>query len=427
MDEQGYVSVSRLTRYIKDIFENNHLLQKVYIKGEISNFKHHSRGHMYFTIKDSDSQISAVMFSSRTRGLQFQPKDGQKVLVEGSITVYEKTGQYQIYVNKMTLDGIGSLYEKYIMLRNKLKNEGYFEEHNKKQLPKFPKKIAVITSPTGAAVKDIISTIRRRYKLVEVIVFPALVQGVDAKNSIANAIYNVNQYDDIDVIICGRGGGSIEDLWAFNEEVVANAIFNSNIPIISAVGHETDFTIADFVADFRAPTPTAAAEIAVPDTIELFKLIEKDQSKLSNYLNNIYYNNLKSYNYLINSTFFRNPEKTFYKYELLLDQYLERLKGRQPINVFKDMQNRYIDCNDKLNNTYKHILEKHQYDFEGNLDKMHLLNPLNIMSKGYSFVSRNNEIITSIDALKIDDKINIKFKDGNVLTNVIKIEEGENI
>ena len=269
----SYITVSALNNYLKRKFDADIHLNTVYLKGEISNCKVHSRGHIYFSLKDDQSVISAIMFNQSASSLNFEPKDGVKVFAIGRVSIYEATGKYQIIVNKMIPDGIGALYIKFEALKKALTEEGLFDKKYKKTIPKYPKKIGVVTAPTGAAIKDILTTIKRRYRLSEVILFPALVQGVEAKESIAKQIQVAQNYD-LDVLIVGRGGGSIEDLWAFNEEIVARAIFASKVPIISAVGHEVDFTIADFVADLRAPTPTAAAEICAPNTIDIIKLID---------------------------------------------------------------------------------------------------------------------------------------------------------
>ena len=266
--QNEYLTVSQLTKYIKYKIDNDINLQEVYLKGEISNFKAHTRGHFYFTIKDEGSRINAVMFASSARSVKFTPEDGMKILVKGKISVYEATGGYQIYVNEMTEDGVGNLYVAFEQLKKKLANEGLFLESHKKKIPRIPERVGVITASTGAAIRDIISTINRRFPLVEVILFPALVQGENAKEDIVRQIKKAEKYN-LDVLIVGRGGGSIEDLWAFNEEIVARAIYDCSIPVISAVGHEIDFTIADFVADLRAPTPTGAAELAVPNRTDV--------------------------------------------------------------------------------------------------------------------------------------------------------------
>jgi exodeoxyribonuclease VII large subunit len=280
MQEQRYLSVNALTKYIKRKFDADPHLRDVHVRGEISNFKQHSSGHMYFTLKDEKARILAVMFSSQSRTMKFTPENGMKVIVKGEISVYEPSGQYQIYIKEMRPDGIGELFLAYEQLKQRLELEGLFAIETKKAIPLFPRTVGVITSPTGAAIRDVITTIKRRYPIANILVFPALVQGDNAAPSIAKAIAKANSMDEIDVLIVGRGGGSIEELWAFNEELVARAIFSSTIPIISAVGHETDFTIADFVADLRAPTPTAAAELAVPHIEELLDRVLQRQSRL---------------------------------------------------------------------------------------------------------------------------------------------------
>ena len=285
-----YITVGALTRYIKYRLDNDPNLQEVCLKGEISNFKKHTRGHFYFTIKDEESRISAIMFASNASKVNFDIQDGMKVLVKGKVTVFEGTGNYQIYVSEVKEDGIGNLFELYEKLKKDLEKEGLFKQDHKKPIPKIPNRIGVITAPTGAAVRDIMSTINRRYPLCEVILFPSLVQGKDAKDDIVKNIKLADTYD-LDVIICGRGGGSIEDLWAFNEEIVARAIYACNTPIISAVGHEIDFTIADFVADKRAETPTAAAEMCAPSKADLINLLKQMELRLNKNINSLITNN----------------------------------------------------------------------------------------------------------------------------------------
>ena len=283
--EDKYITVHQLTRYIKYKIDNDVNLNEVYLKGEISNFKAHSRGHFYFTLKDEKSRINAIMFSSSTKSIKFVPQDGMKVLVKGKVSVYESTGNYQIYVEEMLEDGIGNLYIAFEQLKKKLLEEGLFEESHKKKIPKIPSRIGVVTAPTGAAIKDIISTIKRRWPICEIILFPALVQGEEAHKTIVDQIKNAENYE-LDTLIVGRGGGSIEDLWPFNEEDVARAIYSCNIPTISAVGHEIDFTIADFVADLRAPTPTGAAEMAVPQKSDVENYLKQVNIRLNKALIN---------------------------------------------------------------------------------------------------------------------------------------------
>lgn len=275
-----YLSVSVINKYIKYKIDNDENLNRVYLKGEISNFKAHSTGHLYFSIKDEKSKINAIMFANSAKKLNFNPLDGTKVLITGRISVYEASGNYQIYVDEMLEDGMGNLFIEFEKLKKKLQSEGLFDEKHKKKIPKYPSKIGVVTANTGAAIKDILSTIKRRYPIAQVILFPSLVQGENASRDIVKKIKLASSFP-LDVLIVGRGGGSIEDLWPFNEEIVARAIFESNIPIISAVGHEVDFTIADFVADLRAPTPTGAAEMAVPNLIDLKKYIDQIKIRLN--------------------------------------------------------------------------------------------------------------------------------------------------
>ena len=299
-------TVSQINNYIKRILENDVLLSDVYIEAEISNFKAHTSGHLYFTLKDSGAAINAVMFRSYAERLKFMPESGMKVVARGYISLYEKTGQYQLYVNSMEPAGIGALYLAYEQLKARLEKAGVFDQKYKKPIPQMPKTVAVITSPTGAAVRDIINVAGRRNPNVEIVIVPTLVQGKNAGPEIVNAIEKVNKWNKADTIILGRGGGSIEDLWAFNEEIVAIAIFDSHIPIISAVGHETDFTIADFISDMRAPTPSAGAEIAVPEGNAINEKVVNLYEKITNNIQTRYSNNLSKYKYCINSYGFKN-------------------------------------------------------------------------------------------------------------------------
>ena len=304
--EKKYITVGTLNRYLKNKFDTDPNIQRVCLKGEISNFKGHTRGHLYFTLKDEESRINAVMFSFNASKLTFVPEDGMKVLVEGKVSIYPPTGAYQIYVEEMTNDGLGNLYLKYEALKKKLEQKGLFASSHKKPIPKYPEKIGIVTAPTGAAIKDILSTIKRRYPICETILFPCLVQGELAKDDIAKQINEANNWD-LDVLIVGRGGGSIEDLWAFNEVVVAEAIYNSRIPIISAVGHEIDFTIADFVADLRAPTPTGAAEMAVPNMSDLNTLLDQYKIRFANKIRSKLDNYKDKLNIIKNSYVLTNP------------------------------------------------------------------------------------------------------------------------
>ncbi len=393
-----YITVGALTRYIKYKFDNDTNLQNIAIKGEISNFKKHSRGHFYFTIKDEESRINAIMFASQTKSVQFEPIDGTKVLVRGRISVFPSTGNYQIYVDEMIEDGVGNLYALYEKLKADLKKEGLFDIEHKKPIPKIPKRIGIITAPTGAAIRDIISTINRRYPLCEVILFPSLVQGKEAKDDIVKNIKQADTYG-LDTIIVGRGGGSIEDLWAFNEEIVARAIYECNTPIISAVGHEIDFTIADFVADKRAETPTGAAEIAVPSKADLLKLINQLEIRSSKNMNNILETNKKILDKIKSSYILSNPMSIYEIKEQKLDNLID--KANSSINLF--MNNK--------NNKYSNLI-----------NKLSVLNPLNTLKRGYSITKIDNKVISNIKDVKVNDTLNIKVSNGEIISMVKEIK-----
>ena len=422
-----YLSVSVINRYIKHVIDTDSNLQQVFIKGEISNFKAHSSGHLYFSIKDETSKINAIMFSNNARKLNFNPVDGTKVLITGRISVYEATGNYQIYVEEMMEDGV---------------SEGLFDEKYKKPIPKYPSKIGVITANTGAAIKDIISTIKRRYPIGQVILFPSLVQGENASKDIVKNIKLANTFD-LDVLIVGRGGGSIEDLWPFNEEIVARAIFDSKIPVISAVGHEIDFTIADFVADLRAPTPTGAAEMAVPNMVDLVKYIEQLKIRLSsNILKKINIQKLQL-DSLKNSYILKNPliiyenkkqrldlinnrinEIVLKKVELKKLQ-LESLKNSYILNnpnvLYEKNKEKLNLININLNKIINTKLENNNNKLNTLIEKLELVNPLNVLKRGFSLTYKNNKIIKSVKKVKKDDLLNIKLNDGNIIVNVKEI------
>ena len=413
-----YVTISDLTRYIKAKFDMDTHLSRVYIKGEISNFKHHSRGHLYFTLKDENARILAVMFQSSAKSLNFEPEDGMKVLVSGRISVYETTGNYQIYIDSMEQDGLGNLYLEFEKLKKKLSALGLFDEKYKKQIPKFPKKIGIITAPTGAAIRDILSTIKRRYPICETILFPALVQGVGAKESIVKQIETAQDYD-LDVIICGRGGGSIEDLWAFNEEIVAQAIFKSKIPIISAVGHEVDFTIADYVADLRAPTPTGAAEMAVPNYVDIINLINQYKIRINEGINNVIHKNKLRLDKLKDSYVLKNPLVLYEMKEQKLDNIIEMLNKyiQNKLNNSKIKYEGIIASNILKNPENLFIKKEHQFQLL--LNKVELLNPLKILDKGYSVVKLKDKVLKNTDKVSIDDEIDITLAKGNIKAKVI--------
>lgn len=420
-----YLSISAITKYLKSRFDSDSNLQRVYLKGEISNFKAHSSGHFYFSLKDEGSKINAIMFRSSTSKVLFKPVDGMKVLVSGRISIYEAMGSYQIYVDDMQEDGVGNLYVAFEELKKKLSNEGLFDDKYKKRIPKIPKRVGVITAPTGAAIRDILTTIKRRFPICETILFPTLVQGESAKDDIVRNIKRAEGYD-LDVLIVGRGGGSIEDLWAFNEEVVARAIFECDIPIISAVGHEIDFTISDFVADLRAPTPTAAAELAVPNMIELKKHINELKIRLNESINKkvnyskLYLDSIK------NSFVIKNPMIMFDSKRQSLDLIYDKLNNLILKNV--DLQKERLL---RIKRSFVISNPSFLYRDEKNklyniISKLELLNPLNVLSRGYSITYYNDKTLKSIKNVKKSDMISVKVLDGVIDAEVVSIKEEEN-
>ena len=412
-----YVTISDLNRYIKAKFDMDTHLNHVYLKGEISNFKHHTRGHFYFTLKDENSRIAAVMFASAAKSVAFEPEDGMKVLVSGRIALYEATGSYQIYVDSMELDGTGNLYLEFERLKKELAKEGLFNKEHKRPIPKFPKKIGIITAPTGAAIRDILSTIKRRYPICETIIFPCLVQGELAKDDIVKAINEAEKYD-LDVLIVGRGGGSYEDLWAFNEKVVAYAIYNCTIPVISAVGHEIDFTIADFVADLRAPTPTGAAEMAVPNMADLFTFLEQIKIRCTSTISNKININKKHLLDLKDNYVLKNPLAVYEIKEQKLSNLIDTLNS-VITNKLANAKLRYnhIKENYILNNP-EELLKKKKHDYTLILNKLEILNPISILSKGYSVVSLNDKTINSTENISKGDVLNIKLYKGSLKAKV---------
>lgn len=436
----NYITVTQLTRYIKYKIDNDSNLDRVCLKGEISNFKAHSRGHLYFTIKDENTRINAVMFGGNASKLKFTPMDGSKVLIIGKVSVYEATGGYQIYVTDMIEDGIGNLYIEFEKLKKKLELEGLFDPTKKKKIPKIPKKIGIITAPTGAAIKDILSTIKRRWPIAETILFPSLVQGKEAAEDIVKNI-NLTKNFDLDVLIIGRGGGSIEDMWCFNEEIVARAIYALEIPVISAVGHEIDFTICDFVSDLRAPTPTGAAEMAVPNISDFYNYLNQIYIRLNKSTINIIENKKEKLNNLKNSYVLKNPLNIYESKEQKFDNLLERLELNiiNIINLNKDrlhnLKSNYILNNPELIyknklDQYNNIMDKLKINIKNNLNnnankylllinKLETLNPLSTIKRGYSITRKNNKVISSIKDVKKDDLLNIELTDGMIETKVI--------
>ncbi|MBM7614007.1 exodeoxyribonuclease VII large subunit [Alkaliphilus hydrothermalis] len=398
------LSVSEVTSYIKRILFNDPILHNIRVKGEISNYKLHSSGHMYFTLKDQQSRINCVMFKTNAEKLKFVLEEGLKVTIKGYISVYERDGQYQLYVNDIEPVGMGSLYLAYQQMKEKLEKEGLFDSVKKKPIPFMPEKIALITSPTGAAIRDMISVIRRRYKRVELVIFPVLVQGESAAESIACAIEMANRIEDFDLIITGRGGGSIEELWAFNEERVARAIFQSNIPIISAVGHETDFTIADFVADLRAPTPSVAAELAVPSLRELKENLVSQHRRLVFTMNTRIKALHSRLDRVKNSYPFKYPLNTVYDHRQVVDGLME--------DLVKEIRVLHRNKRIKLHSIGQ---------------RLNGLSPLSILKRGYCYAQQQNQkVIRSVDDVKIEDVVNIRLMDGKVQCRVINVLKEEN-
>ena len=394
---EKYLTVGAINRYIKYKLDNDEALQTVFVKGEIYNFKAHSSGHLYFSIKDESGKINAIMFSSSAKKLNFIPADGVKVLIIGRISVYEATGGYQIYVSDMQEDGMGNLYIAFEKLKKQLEGEGLFDEAHKKKIPKYPSKIGVITANTGAAIKDILSTIKRRYKIAEVILFPSLVQGENAASDIVRNIKLASNYD-LDVLIVGRGGGSIEDLWPFNEEIVARAIYECPIPIISAVGHEVDYTIADFVADLRAPTPTGAAEMAVPNMSDLVSHINQMKIRLNE-------NIIKKI----------NIEK------LKLDSFKNSYILKNPLIIYENKKQKLDMINEKINNIINLKIENNKNSLINLIDKLELVNPLNILKRGFSLTTKDDKIIKSVKNVNKSDTLDIRLNDGIIKAKVEEV------
>lgn len=418
----NYITISELNRYLKTKFENDTNLRMVYLKGEISNFKAHTRGHYYFTLKDETSRLNAVMFSYHTGNLKFMPCDGMKVLVVGRISVYEQTGSYQIYVENMAEDGIGNLYVAFEKLKKDLAKEGLFNPEHKKRIPRMPKRIGIVTASTGAAIRDILTTIKRRYPICETILFPALVQGNEAAADIVKKIELANTYD-IDTLIVGRGGGSLEDLWPFNEEIVARAIYNSRVPVISAVGHEIDFTIADFVADLRAPTPTAAAELAVPDTSTILNYLETAKGRSYQAINNTINNYQTRISNVANSYILKKPTAMYEILEQKLDNLIDKLNkeiniviDNNKVRLFKS-SNSYILTNPSMLYKFKEQV------LLGLTEKLEVLNPISTLNRGYGIIKKDNVVVSSITNVKDNDDIVINLKDGNIYSKVVKVSE----
>ena len=395
-------SVSEITKYIKRIFEYDPTVTNLLVRGEISNFKHHFSGHFYFTLKDSNATIKAVMFKSRAQFLKFEPKDGMKVIVGGQNSVYERDGQYQLYVKQLVPDGIGELSLAFAQLKEKLENEGLFADERKKPLPMLPEAVGIVTSATGAVLRDIISVSKRRHPAVTLILYPVLVQGSEAPMQIVHAIEVFNKLGKVDVIIVGRGGGSIEDLWSFNDERVVRAIAASVIPIVSAVGHQTDYTLTDFVADSRAATPSQAAEIVVPDVRELIKYI----ITLKNMLLNNAYNLLKNK-------------------RLLVQQSATSRVLQYPYEFITNRQQMLDNCMERLDKTTKQIVMVKQHQYQITAEKLAMLNPLAVLARGYSIVrDAKGQLVNDVSIAQPGQQLEIVLNNGVINVEVISIQEG---
>lgn len=391
------ITISQLNYYVKSLLDNQSRLVNIFVTGEISNLTDHYRsGHIYFSLKDKNAVVKAVMFAGNARNLRFQPQEGMKVIARGRVTLYEATGSYQIIIEDMQPDGIGALTMQFEQLKKKLEAQGIFSPAHKKPIPKFPETIGVITSPTGAAVQDIRNIITRRFPCADIVLCPVLVQGSGAPAQLINAVNLFNEYDCADVIIIGRGGGSIEDLWAFNDENLAYAIYASNIPIISGVGHETDFTICDFVSDLRAPTPSAAAELAVPDIEELRR----------------YYESQQQYIFSIMDTKLSREKARLSRLEGLIYTY-------SPQNIVNTNLKKYQLYMQRMKNALSKTLSAESERVNVLSSKLAELNPSTVLKRGYAYAQKDGEVITSASDLKKDDVITLTFHDGKINTKVV--------
>lgn len=448
-DPGRVLSVKDLNRYIRMKMEGDSRLSDVWIRGEISNFTHHSSGHMYFTLKDEGSRIRAIMFATHNQRLPFIPKEGSRVIARGNVSVYERDGQYQFYAVQMQPDGIGSLYLAYEQLKAKLEEEGLFAADRKRPLPLYPKTIGVITSPTGAAVRDVMITIRRRYPQARTILYPVLVQGKGAAPSIVKAIRTMNDMAEADVLIVGRGGGSLEELWAFNEEIVARAIYESDIPVISAVGHETDFTIADFVADLRAATPTAAAELAVPSSAELKGQLVQRQRQLNQGLQQRLKRSRERLASLQRSPVLVHPRRYMLQHAERLDMLSQRLHGnlKSQLSLSRQRQKslhqglirynprtqaefaarRKDQANRQLMNAMQSIMKSRLSQLQTEMRHLDALSPLKIMSRGYSLVydEKEQRLVKSLEDVQLGDLVNVRVSDGQLQCQVWGMKEDE--
>ncbi len=394
------LTVTQLNNYVKRLLDGDYSLNCVFMVGEISNFNNHYRtGHMYFTLKDENSAIKAVMFKSNAQRLRFMPEDGMSVIVRGRVSLFEAAGAYQIYIDDMQPDGVGALTLQFEQLKRKLAEEGLFDASHKKSLPPFPEKVGIITSPTGAAVQDIKNILSRRFPCAEAILYPVSVQGEKSENQLVNAVNYFSNTGPVDGVIIGRGGGSIEDLWSFNSEKLARAIYDCKVPIISAVGHETDFTISDFVADRRAETPSAAAEMAVPDMAELKKQLNSMSYEIMSIVRSMISESRESLNAIKNNNCLKDPFNTINIKRMMLD-------GTEI----------------KLNSFTKTEIQKYRHDFSSTVAKLNALSPLNVLARGYSVAYSNGKIVSSSDDLTVGDSLNIDFYNGSAVCEIKELK-----
>ena len=401
--KQAY-SVGQVNRYVKNMFTQDFFLQKIYVKGEVSNCKYHTSGHIYFSLKDETGTLSCVMFAGHRRGLAFSMKDGDKVVVGGSVDVYERDGRYQLYAKEISLEGAGVLYERFLQLKQELEDMGMFAQEYKQPIPKFIRRLGVVTAPTGAAVQDIRNIAYRRNPYIQIILYPALVQGADAAQSIVKGIQTLDRLG-VDVIIVGRGGGSIEDLWAFNEEIVARAIFECTTPVISAVGHETDFTIADFVADLRAPTPSAAAELAVADQRSVVESMLFYKRRMD-----------------------RAMDAKMDKYRGILRNYQIRLGYLSPESRLREQRQQLADLEEALADAMQLKIKESRHRMALYLERFAGLSPLKKLNQGYSYVSDcNNRTVTSVEQVKNGDTLYISVTDGSIEAKISGIKKEKRI
>lgn len=450
-NQKRIFSIQELNKYIKMKLESDSVLQNVWIRGEISNFTHHSSGHMYFTLKDKASRIKCVMFSSQNKQLAFLPREGTMVLAGGNVSVFERDGQYQFYVTQMQPDGIGSLFLAFEQLKKKLESEGLFSPENKKEIPKFPQTVGIITSPTGAAIRDIMITLNRRFPSASILLYPVSVQGKLAAPSIVKAMEAMNRLRDVDLIIVGRGGGSLEELWAFNEEIVARSIYASEIPVISAVGHETDFTISDFVADLRAATPTAAAELAVPHHLELKQQLVYYSRRFHQGIYHLLQSKQEQLNRLQRSSHLMYPRKHLLEPAQHLDRLQDRLKYKirehysranekaikleRSLSVYNPKEQmffarkRITSVQHQLLLSMQAVFKENKHQFISKMRNLDALSPLKVMQRGYSLVydDKQKKLVKSIQQVQSGDLVKIRLKDGQLNCHVGSVKGDEHI